>query len=261
MSMRAIEWVWRLKLQILSKMILLALADIADDSGYCWPRVQLIAQRCGCSARTVRRHTARFVERGLISVEHRYRKDGSQTSNGYRLALDGPSDRLPDGGDGNDHGGGPATSQLGDTNVSPLTTTDPPVIQKPQSSTLADLEYPASFTFSQIHEAQRVVASAGEDAQAILDVLSAAYETRTIRNGIFYLKKLVARYHSGGFDPAPGKVIAERRRKHRPNQMASVSISERPWPADLPKTECAKMTSADGLRELKRITRALLVRK
>ncbi|WP_321392240.1 helix-turn-helix domain-containing protein [uncultured Desulfuromusa sp.] len=74
------------------KMVLCALADQANDSGYCWPSVLTIAQRAGYAAakdtdniRACQRALAKLEDKGWIKTEERWRKNGSQTSNGYQL--------------------------------------------------------------------------------------------------------------------------------------------------------------------------------
>jgi len=95
----------------LRKMVLLKLADNADENGNCFPSYQHIADLCEMSKRSVQRHVAKLVEDGLLSIEARMTQKGN-SSNIYHLILDG--DRLTIGGD---------TQSLGsDTQSPPLVT-------------------------------------------------------------------------------------------------------------------------------------------
>lgn len=51
------------------KLVLMALADIADDQGICWPSMAHVGGKCDCSERTVRRVIRKLEERGLVATE------------------------------------------------------------------------------------------------------------------------------------------------------------------------------------------------
>lgn len=110
MSIKAMNWAWEQRLPPNSKLILMALADSADEIGKCWPRVRLIAEKCCASERTVQRVLKELEERGFLHIERRFRGDGGQSSNAYYLCLESPpvnlsppypppSDILAPGGD------------------------------------------------------------------------------------------------------------------------------------------------------------------
>lgn len=89
------HWAWSQVLPPAPKLILMALADNADDAGYCWPRVKKIAERCSVSERTVQRTLKSFETSALLRVIRRFRpEDGRQTSNGYQLGLQAYPDRM-----------------------------------------------------------------------------------------------------------------------------------------------------------------------
>jgi hypothetical protein len=72
MSTRALSLAWDFPCQtIAEKLILVLLADYADEALSCWPSAQHIAECCGCDERTVRRTLDRLVERRAIEVESR----------------------------------------------------------------------------------------------------------------------------------------------------------------------------------------------
>ena len=73
-----------------ARLVLLALADIANDAGECWPGVALLSDRTGLGERSIRARLKAFEERGLISRERRHRKDGSLGTYRYSLHLAAP---------------------------------------------------------------------------------------------------------------------------------------------------------------------------
>lgn len=93
MSIKAMNWAWEQKLPPSSKLILMAIADAADEEGDCWPKVKTIAKKCGVSDRTVQRVFKEFIANGLISVTPRFSQDRRQVSNNYRL---NPQNSYPD---------------------------------------------------------------------------------------------------------------------------------------------------------------------
>lgn len=73
--------VWETDLPPGEKLVLLALADQANDQGtQCWPSVETIAKRSGQNSRTVRRALASLETKGHLTRKHR---DG--TSNQYHV--------------------------------------------------------------------------------------------------------------------------------------------------------------------------------
>lgn len=70
----------------IKKLILIVMADIADDQGCCFPSNKTIAERCGASTSTVKSHIKELSEAGIIVKQERY-KEGSQTSNMFKLCL------------------------------------------------------------------------------------------------------------------------------------------------------------------------------
>ena len=65
-------------------LVLLSLADQANDDGWCWPGHESIASRCRLSRRTVQRAIDTLAELGEVEVERR----GRQRTNLYRIRTD-----------------------------------------------------------------------------------------------------------------------------------------------------------------------------
>ena len=86
MSFKLAGWAWDQQLPAGEKLLLLALADTANDDGECWPGRKRLAVKCGITPRSVTSHIKALQGRGLLRVEEQYRDDGSQTSSRYFLA-------------------------------------------------------------------------------------------------------------------------------------------------------------------------------
>lgn len=65
------NWTWKQKLRPTPKLILMSLADAADDFGVCWPSVLTVATKCCVSDRTVRRVMKILEDRRLMLSEPR----------------------------------------------------------------------------------------------------------------------------------------------------------------------------------------------
>ncbi|HIF0469128.1 TPA: helix-turn-helix domain-containing protein [Klebsiella pneumoniae] len=74
----------------LRKLVLIKLADNANDKGECWPSYQHIADQCECSKSAVRNHIDALEHMGLIKRENRVGVNNGKgnTSNVYYLNLD-----------------------------------------------------------------------------------------------------------------------------------------------------------------------------
>ncbi|MBS0054442.1 helix-turn-helix domain-containing protein [Yersinia sp. Marseille-Q3913] len=71
----------------LRKLVLIKLADNANDQGECWPSVPYIADQCEISERSVQNHIQELVKSGLVRIEERKSDNGLNRSNVYHLRL------------------------------------------------------------------------------------------------------------------------------------------------------------------------------
>jgi hypothetical protein len=81
-------WSWTVRLPPTPKLVLLALADEADDRGFCSPSVRHVAFKCNITQRSVQRTIRILVAGRYVVVEQRFEEGRAQTSNGYQLAID-----------------------------------------------------------------------------------------------------------------------------------------------------------------------------
>ena len=128
MSVKAMTWVWTLKgIPAPTRLVLLALADWADDEGVAFPAVATIASKCELSIRTVQRHLRAAEQHGLLTTTQR------SSSSLYKLPVHKVWDdkmtgvtELTDGGD-RMTGGGDRLTRGDDTSVAPITIIEPSV--------------------------------------------------------------------------------------------------------------------------------------
>lgn len=89
MSIKLMAKVWDMKgLTATEKLILLVMADYANDNGVCWPSQGAIADKCDCSRQYVNQTIGKFEKDNVLVKESRF-KDNAQTSSLYRLTIDG----------------------------------------------------------------------------------------------------------------------------------------------------------------------------
>ena len=67
MSVRIMSLVWDLSLSDSLKIVLLALADNANDEGLCWPSIATIAKKCSKGQRTIQLAIKSLVEMGHLT--------------------------------------------------------------------------------------------------------------------------------------------------------------------------------------------------
>ena len=218
-------WAWSKALPPTSKLVLMALADIADDLGVCWPSHPTLAAKCSLTDRTLRRVLSLLQAQKLVFIEPRFNTNGSRTSNRYRLAVDTPPDKFSGGmvirgqGDGYRCPGALVTGVL-------QTTTEPsfePSLQPPPPAphrTLGpsppggggDLIYPKGLTPAQTQALQERLAVLTQDqAQQILDELSGRMAIEQVKNPVRYCAALIERMERGEFSLELGLKVGDAR--------------------------------------------------
>lgn len=115
MSIRASNWAWEtgraLSLNQGELLVLIRIADHADNDGRCWPGMDGIAEYTCMHEATVRRNVGRLEDLGLLHREHRRPKEGrGRLTDLISLHLDQPRD-LRGSSDGTNRAGGSARSE------------------------------------------------------------------------------------------------------------------------------------------------------
>tara|TARA_B100001057_G_scaffold162470_1_gene163125 strand:- start:591 stop:1196 length:606 start_codon:yes stop_codon:yes gene_type:complete len=86
MSFDAMNWASKQDCQnSTNKLILLMLANYADENDSSFPSYRHLASLCSCTERTAMRAIDSLIQMGLVKKEERYMKDGKQTSNRFIL--------------------------------------------------------------------------------------------------------------------------------------------------------------------------------
>jgi len=226
------------------KFVLVALGDHANEAGVCWPRIALIAEKVGVSARTVQRSIQLLVKQGLITVEQRYRNDGSHSSNRYRLHLDRGVSMSPPP-DGSDTTSRRPCQGPTDTGVIPGTVigtnNEPPQPQQAGSGCpgcggedLDELHFPRDLLPDERTQAHSMIA--GLDAalaQPVLDEWAGIIAAGDIRaSTLGCLRALVARAQAGTFTAERALRVAQSRetRQHVEAAQAAIERPELPAP-------------------------------
>lgn len=90
MSIKAINQVFKSNLSGNVKLVLLALADCADDNMQCFPSYSHIAKKSSISISTAKRIVKKLEEMQVLKKQHRFKKGKKQqTSNIYTLIFGG----------------------------------------------------------------------------------------------------------------------------------------------------------------------------
>lgn len=88
MSIAALNWAWSQQCpNATSKLVLLALADKANEDGECWPGMGKVAEMAGISARQVSTHLGRLEDAGLLTRSRSRRDDGTMSCYRYHLNV------------------------------------------------------------------------------------------------------------------------------------------------------------------------------
>ena len=83
-----LEKVYKSNLPSRAKQIMFYLINRANAEGTCFPSVRTIASDCGISERTIQRTMKVLLEEGFVIKENRYRDNGGQSSNLYKLQIE-----------------------------------------------------------------------------------------------------------------------------------------------------------------------------
>lgn len=120
MSHAVSSWAWSQKCASTSqKLVLVKLADSANDDGVCWPSLRTLERDLGMTRSTVARHVKSLGAAGLLTVEERRHADGGLRSNLYHLHRAIPEGGVPPGRDTPVPPGRDTLHRLGGTPLEP----------------------------------------------------------------------------------------------------------------------------------------------
>ena len=88
MSWQATAWTLHQKVGHCGrKLLLLAIANYADEHGYCWPSQRTLSEHAEMSLDTVQRQTKKLITQGLISVTRAPKRRGQWQTFHYQLNM------------------------------------------------------------------------------------------------------------------------------------------------------------------------------
>ena len=87
MSVEAMTWAFQVRLKPCPKSVLVALANRADEDGYCWPGIGDLQLRTGWGVRSIQAALHELEGAGLLRISPRFLASGTQTSNLYQLVM------------------------------------------------------------------------------------------------------------------------------------------------------------------------------
>lgn len=90
MSIQYMDTVWRIEVfSDKEKLVMLALADNANDDGICWPSWDYLLKKCGIKSKTTLSKYMKILEDvGLIEIKHRGQIGEGRQSNLYTINMD-----------------------------------------------------------------------------------------------------------------------------------------------------------------------------
>lgn len=259
-------WAWTVPLPPSPKFVLMALADEADDSGFCFPSHRRIAQKCSITERSVRRMIRILAIDRYLVVQQRF-NNRARTSNGYQLAVDHPRTNCPGvqdttvRGDRTALSGGRGRGRPGALDAAVrLTTTYPLFNPTPLPQTHVDATtsvaglaansgcgggeicFPTALSDAQRQALRRRLSGVSDDAaQQLVDELAGRMNATHVRNAICYCAALMRRFERGEFQPELGVRVAEQRhalrqRKERAGAaIGTARASPNAVPGELPE--------------------------
>jgi hypothetical protein len=71
-----------------ARLVLLSLADCANDDGACWPSIRKISEKANLSEPIAKKYLNALIEVGVVKREEREDHSGRQTSNYYTIMVD-----------------------------------------------------------------------------------------------------------------------------------------------------------------------------
>lgn len=88
MSVKAMSWAWDQEVSDgLAKLVLLAIADPADENGLAWPKIKRLATKTGLHRSTVITKIRWLESHGYLTKEHRFTEAGRQTTSYLQLRM------------------------------------------------------------------------------------------------------------------------------------------------------------------------------
>jgi|GEM_PF-2650232 len=92
MTVQAITWALQSGTKPRERLVLIVLANYADEEGVCWPSQARMARETGYTRQTVSKILKALCDSGYITRTDRLRENGSRTSSMYVLKMEEPQE-------------------------------------------------------------------------------------------------------------------------------------------------------------------------
>ena len=158
----------------LRKLVLIKLADNANDMGECWPSYQHIADQCEIGRSTVKVHIRELEKSGLLRREFR-RKGELNQSNVFHLTLEGGAAPALGGGAA-DNPPGAGDNPGGGAGAAPRTSHSSEPVKEPVKPKVADAPDSVAFDRFWALYPRKVGKSAAEKAWAKIKVTADLFD-------------------------------------------------------------------------------------
>lgn len=190
--------------------VMLALADFADDDGFCWPAIPTIARKARMSETTARRWVHDLESRGLLKIGYNEARRGANTYRLYPAGRDAVIASAKSGADtpvksegatpvnltggGVDLVGGGSQSARG----TPVKSPDEPTIKPKKEPNTRDGEYETSFVRPLVSTGHRKPDLPDDTARYIADCLNGTgyypttSVTKLVANELIYRKLITS---------------------------------------------------------------------
>lgn len=248
MSIKFTSRVLEMPLPPVQKLVLLVLADAANEDGVSWPGLQYVADRASVSVRTVQRVLADTESQGLLRRQPRFRRDRSRTSSEY-LLFPGSSggDKLTPPLAVGEQDGVSAMAVVDDAAVT-LTTIEPSENNNHHHNHgVVGLIFPRGLSQSvRDASARLLITLPKEDAQVLLDELSGRMASGGVRSSpVAYLRSLVSRFKAGDFVPEVAHRVAEQRiQRIKEREEFATEMPAKKMSPDAAKAQIAELKKA-----------------
>lgn len=260
MSVWATAWAWEVEVGSGgAKLVLLALADFADERGECWPAQETLGRMTEQDPRTVRRHLLRLSKKDIVARSQRCNERGERISDFYRLLA--PANRLrPEARPADKSSGGakPSGQKWSNQRTNPadklsreplkLNHQEPPQENRGGGDCLIqDLISPKGLSNDEKAKALGIVSRLPPvQAQAVLDEMEGAVRSNRIKsNRLGWLRKVAESARQGTFSPELGIRVVEERRLRVQREAQTHAPQAKSWQEELIDQELErKATSA-----------------
>lgn len=224
MSIQLITQALELNLPQNLKMVMVVLAEFANEEKTCWPSIETIARRASTTSRNAVRILKALEELGMLKRKPRFREDGSQASSLYTLFPEAEAPGSPPSPPDNGASSLPELSGGDAPSVSLTTNKSSEETNNHHNAVVADLIFPKNLDQSEQSLAAQLLTNIPDcHAQQLLDELAGRLRKGGVQSPLGYLRSLVSCYRQELFTPELAVAIARERKARKAEKSAHES--------------------------------------